>query len=194
MVQWLTNLTSIHKDAGSIPGLVSGLRIRCCCELWCRSQTWLGSLIALVVAVASSCSSDSALSLGTSICCGCGSKNDKKKKKATFGVPWWLSRLRIWHYHCCGMGLIPGQETSACWEYSQKTKNKKKKAIFKTNDSFFKAAPVACGSSQARDRIRAAAAGLHHSHSNSRSEPPLWPMMQLPHLWPTMQLVAALDP
>ena len=30
-----TNLTSIHEDAGSIPGL-SGLRIQCCRELWCR--------------------------------------------------------------------------------------------------------------------------------------------------------------
>ena len=26
------------------------------------------------------------------------------------GVPWWLSKLRIWHCHCCGTGLIPGQE------------------------------------------------------------------------------------
>ena len=30
-----TNLTSIHEDAGLIPGL-SGLRIQCCRELWCR--------------------------------------------------------------------------------------------------------------------------------------------------------------
>ena len=37
----------------------------------------------------------------------------------------------------------------------------------------FRAAPVAYGSSQARGRIRAATAGLHHSHSNSRSEPHL---------------------
>ena len=31
--------------------------------------------------------------------------------------------------------------------------------------------PVACGSSQAKGRIGAAAAGLHHSHSNARSKP-----------------------
>ena len=36
------NPTSIHEYAGSIPGL-SGLRIRCCLELWCRWQMWLGS-------------------------------------------------------------------------------------------------------------------------------------------------------
>ena len=35
---------------------------------------------------------------------------------------------------------------------------------------FFRAIPTAYGSSQARSRIRAVAAGLHHSHSNARSE------------------------
>ena len=37
----------------------------------------------------------------------------------------------------------------------------------------FMAAPAACGSFQAKGRIRAAAAGLHHNHSNARSEPHL---------------------
>ena len=27
-----------------------GLRIWCCCELWCRSQTWLGSDVAVALA------------------------------------------------------------------------------------------------------------------------------------------------
>ena len=36
-----TNLTSIQEDTGSIPALLSGLRIPCCHELWCRSQVWL---------------------------------------------------------------------------------------------------------------------------------------------------------
>ena len=35
----------------------------------------------------------------------------------------------------------------------------------------FRAAPVTYGSSQARGQIGAIAAGLHHSHSNTRSEP-----------------------
>ena len=37
----------------------------------------------------------------------------------------------------------------------------------------FRAAPVAYGSSQARGQIGAAAASLHHSHSNEGSEPHL---------------------
>ena len=39
----------------------------------------------------------------------------------------------------------------------------------------FRASSVAYGSSQARGLIAAIAAGLHHSHSNIRSEPSLWP-------------------
>ena len=38
---------------------------------------------------------------------------------------------------------------------------------------FFRAAPAACGSSQARGRIRAAAVSLRHSHSHAGSEPRL---------------------
>ena len=49
MVQWLMNPTSVHEDVGSIPGLLSGLRILCCPELWCRSQMWLGSGVAVTV-------------------------------------------------------------------------------------------------------------------------------------------------
>ena len=53
---------------------ISGLRIWCCCELWYRLQMWTGSGIAVAVAQAGSYSSDLTLSLGTSICCGCGLK------------------------------------------------------------------------------------------------------------------------
>ena len=50
---------------------------------------------------------------------------------------------------------------------------------------FFRAIPVAYGSSWARGRTKAVAAGLHHSHSNARSQLCLRPMPQF---------VAVLDP
>ncbi|RKM63539.1 hypothetical protein C0984_19550, partial [Clostridioides difficile] len=50
---------------------------------------------------------------------------------------------------------------------------------------FSRATPVAYGGSQARGLIGAIAAGLHHSHSNTGSEP---------HLQPTPQLTATPDP
>ena len=49
----------------------------------------------------------------------------------------------------------------------------------------FTAAPAAYGSAQARGQIRAAAAGLHLSHSNAEPEP---------YLQPTLQFVAMTDP
>ena len=42
-----------------------------------------------------------------------------------------------------------------------------------------RAAPTAYGGSQARGQIGAVAAGLHHSHSHTRSEPCLRPPPQL---------------
>ena len=50
---------------------------------------------------------------------------------------------------------------------------------------FFRAVPMAYRSTQARGRYGAAAAGLHHSHSNTGSES---------HLRPTPQLMAMPDP
>ena len=50
VAQWLTNLTSIHEDVGFIPGLLSGLKIWCCSELWYRLQMGFGSGIAVAVA------------------------------------------------------------------------------------------------------------------------------------------------
>ena len=87
MAQWLTNLTRNHEDLGLIPGLLSGLRIWRCCELWCRSQTWLRSCVVMAVVQASSCRSDSTPNLGTSTCQGCGPKkpnqNQTKPNKQT---------------------------------------------------------------------------------------------------------------
>ena len=51
MVQRVKKPTSIHEDAGLIPGLtqLSGLRIQCCHELWYRLQMRLGSCIAVAM-------------------------------------------------------------------------------------------------------------------------------------------------
>ena len=49
----------------------------------------------------------------------------------------------------------------------------------------FTATPTAYGGSQARGPVGATAAGLCHSHSNTRSQP---------HLRPTPQLMAMPDP
>ena len=59
--------------------LLSGLRIWHGCKLGHRSQIWLGSGIAVAVAVvwAGSCSADSTPSLGTSICLGGAIKRKK---------------------------------------------------------------------------------------------------------------------
>ena len=56
---------------------------------------------------------------------------------------------------------------------------------------FFRAAPSAYVSSQARGSVRAAATGLHHSHSNARFEPHLRPTTQLT---PTPDLSPDLSP
>ena len=45
-------LTSTHEDTGLIPGFLSGLRIWCFRELWCRSQTLPGFGIAVAVVTA----------------------------------------------------------------------------------------------------------------------------------------------
>ena len=59
---------------------LTGSGIRRCHELWCNSQTRLGSCVVVAVVQASSWGSDLTPSLETSICCGCGAKKKKKEK------------------------------------------------------------------------------------------------------------------
>ena len=78
--QWQTQLVSMKTWVRSLAPL-NGLRILHCHGLWCRSQAWLGSHIAVAVPQASGYSSDLTSSLGTSICCWCSPKKTKKKNK-----------------------------------------------------------------------------------------------------------------
>ena len=80
MAQWKRIcLTSMRMQVQSL-ALLSGLRMWCCCELWCRSQTLLGFGVAVAVVQAGCYSPNWTPSLGISICSRCGPKKTKKKK------------------------------------------------------------------------------------------------------------------
>ena len=77
VVQWKqTQVVSMRMQVQSM-ALLIGLRIWHCHKLWCRLQMRLGSCIAVAVAQASSCSSNSTPSLGTSICHRCAPKKNR---------------------------------------------------------------------------------------------------------------------
>ena len=48
MAKRIKNPTSIHEDVGTITG--PDQWVQHCHELWCRSQTWLRSCVAVAVA------------------------------------------------------------------------------------------------------------------------------------------------
>ena len=77
-----TWLVAMRMRVRSLASL-SGWRIGHCHELWCRSQTQLGSHVSVAVVEAGGCSSEVTPSLGTSICCRCGPKKTKNKNKQT---------------------------------------------------------------------------------------------------------------
>lgn len=77
------NPPRICEDAHSMPASFSRIRIRGCPELCCRSQTQLGSHIALAMAEACSCRSDVTPSLGTSTGSTCVPQRRKQLNQET---------------------------------------------------------------------------------------------------------------
>jgi len=65
---------------------LSGLRIRPCCELWCRWQMQLTSLVDVAVVQADSYSSSLTPSLGTPYAMGAALKKKKKKTHKKLSV------------------------------------------------------------------------------------------------------------
>ena len=133
VAQWKrTRLISMRMQIGS-PAPLSGLRIWCCREQWCKSQMGLGSHIAVAVTVVGSCSSDWTFSLGTSICCRCGPEKTphpryqikRKKKKRTLGWQGVSPALcgtsrEQWSqsYERVRIGLFSGEHSIYPWETS----------------------------------------------------------------------------
>ena len=80
VAQQVKNLLSMRMWVQSL-ALVSGLRIRPCHKLRCRSQMQLRSRVVVAVVQAGSCSYDSTPSLGTSMCCRCNPRKKKQRGK-----------------------------------------------------------------------------------------------------------------
>ena len=75
----------ILEDTGSVPGLAQGVKNPTSWGI-CRSQVQLRSYIAVAVAQAGSCSSDSTPSLETYICHRCSQKQKTKQNKTKNGI------------------------------------------------------------------------------------------------------------
>ena len=77
------NLTMNHEVAGLIPGSLGGLMIQCCHELWCRSQTWFGSGIAVAPIRSLAWEPPDAASAALK-----SKKKKKKRKKKSYLILW----------------------------------------------------------------------------------------------------------
>ena len=81
----MAHSTTLHEDAGEIPGLTQRVRDQAMLQLWRRLAMWLSFAIAVSVAQAGSCGSNSTPSLGTSICHRCGPIKNKQSNNNNNG-------------------------------------------------------------------------------------------------------------
>ena len=116
MAQWKQIWLASTRSLASL----SGLRIWHCREPWCRSQTWIWSRIAVVVAEASGYSSEWIPSLGTSTCHGCSPRKTKQTKKEIHILYIWL--LLSPENNSSNLGLWPPEprtllamQPDSCW-------------------------------------------------------------------------------
>ena len=94
VAQQVNNLTSIHEDAASIPGLTQWVKDLVVPWAVVQITSQLGSHVAVAVVQAGSCSSDSTPGLGTSICCRYSPKKQNETKNISishFAMPGFLS-------------------------------------------------------------------------------------------------------
>ena len=107
MVQWKQIwLGSMRMQVRSLASS-TGLRIRHCRELQCRSQTWLGSHIAVAVMQADSCSSNQTPSPETSTSWVRPIKDKKRRRSTAVDNP--LRHTSTLHTQglCSGFSFLP---------------------------------------------------------------------------------------
>ena len=105
----------------------------------------------------------------------------EKKKKRDRDVSHWTLRWWWWFWPCLQQVDLPGPRINPSHSSNPNHCSNDAESLtpcaarehplkIVTITYLFRAAPTAYESSQARDRIGALGASLHHSHSNSRSE------------------------
>ena len=120
-VDWEPSVVSVRMQVWCL-ALLNGLRIWCCFKLWHRSQMPLGSIVAMAVAQAYNCRSNSTPSLGTSICCRYGHKQKKNSIPKAFLFFFFFKTVSL--SHCVpAFGSLPNTSDSVwllfilslCW-------------------------------------------------------------------------------